>query len=103
MTLDRDNKSALVYFIKACDSGHMTGCTFGGNLMQNTGKQYSPQWKKATKMFQKACEAGEDAPCYNLGSLKYKEGRASRAKKYYQKACDMGNQSGCDNVKWLSK
>ena len=103
LSLDRDKKAALVYFVKACDGGHMTGCTFGGNLMQNTGTQYSPQWKKAAKMFQKACDAGEDASCFNLGSLKYKEGRASRAKKYYQKACDMGNQPGCANVEWLSK
>ena len=103
LSLDRDNKTALVFFTKACDGGHMTGCTFGGNLMQNTGKQYSPQWKKAAKMFQKACDAGEDASCFNLGSLKYKEGRASKAKKYYQQACDMGNQPGCANVEWLSK
>ena len=103
LSLERDTKSALGYFVKACDGGHMTGCTFGGNLMQNTGKQYSPEWKKAAKMFQKACDAGEDSSCFNLGSLKYKEGRASRAKKYYQQACDMGNPQGCENVKWLSK
>lgn len=81
----------------------MTACLWGGNLIQNTGKQYSPQWKEASKMFKKACEAGEDAGCFNLGALYYKEGRASKAKKMFKKACDMGNQPGCDNVKWLSK
>ncbi len=103
MSLDRDNKSALVYFVKACDGGHMEGCTFGGNLMHNTGKHHSPEWEKAAKMFQKACDAGVNESCFNLGSLEYKEGRASKAKKYYQQACDMGNQPGCDNLKWLSK
>jgi hypothetical protein len=103
VTLDRDNKKAIPLFRRGCAGDHMTACLWGGNLIQNTGKQYSPQWKEASKMFIKACEAGEDAGCFNLGSLYYKEGRASKAKRMYQKACDMGNQPGCDNVKWLSK
>ncbi len=103
VTLDRDNKKAVVLFRKGCAADHMDACIWGGNLIQNTGKQYSPQWKEASKMFKKACEAGENRGCFNLGSLYYKEGRASRAKKLYQKACDMGSQPGCDNVIWLSK
>lgn len=103
VTLDRDNKKAIVLFRKACSADYMTACLWGGNLIQGTGKQYSPQWKEASKMFKKACDAGEDAGCFNLGALYYKEGRASRAKKQFKKACDMGNQPGCDNVKWLSK
>jgi TPR repeat protein len=103
VTLDKDNKKAIPLFRKSCAADHMTACLWGGNLIQNTGKQYSPQWKEASKMFKKACEAGEDGGCFNLGSLYYKEGRASKAKKLYKKACDMGNKPGCDNVKWLSK
>ncbi len=103
VTLDRDNKKAIPLFRKSCAADYMTACLWGGNLIQNTGKQYSPQWKEASKMFKKACEAGEDAGWFNLGSLFYKEGRASKAKKMYKIACDMGNQTGCDNVKWLSK
>ena len=103
VTLDKDPKKAIPLFRKSCEADHMTACLWGGNLIQNTGKQYSPQWKEAAKMFKKACEAGEDGGCFNLGSLYYKEGRASRAKKLYQKACDMGNRPGCVNVKWLSK
>ncbi len=103
VTLDRDNNKAIDVFRKGCAGDHMTACLWGGNLIQNTGKQYSPQWKEASKMFKKACAAGEDGGCFNLGSLYYKEGRASKARKMYKKACDMGNQPGCDNVKWLSK
>jgi hypothetical protein len=103
VTLDKDTKKAIPLFRKSCAADHMTACLWGGNLIQNTGKQYSPQWKEASKMFKKACEAGEDGGCFNLGSLYYKEGRASKAKKLYKKACDMGNKPGCDNVKWLSK
>jgi TPR repeat protein len=103
VTLDKDTKKAIPLFRKGCAADHMDACIWGGNLIQNTGKQYSPQWKEASKMFKKACEAGENRGCFNLGSLYYKEGRASKAKKLYKKACDMGNQPGCDNVKWLSK
>ena len=103
VTLDKDTKNAIPLFRKSCAADHMTACLWGGNLIQNTGKQYSPQWKEAAKMFKKACEAGEDGGCFNLGSLYYREGRASKAKKLYEKACDMGNKPGCDNVKWLSK
>ena len=60
VTLDRDNKKAIPLFRKSCAADHMTACLWGGNLIQNTGKQYSPQWKEASKMFKKACEADED-------------------------------------------
>jgi len=103
VTLDKSTKKAIPLFRKSCAADHMTACLWGGNLIQNTGKQYSPQWKEASKMFKKACDAGEDGGCFNLGSLYYKEGRASKARKLFKKACDMGNMPGCDNVKWLSK
>ena len=98
-----DYPTAINLFRKACESDHLTSCLWGGNLIQNTGKQYSPQWKEASKMFKKACDAGEDGGCFNLGALYYREGRASKAKKLFKIACDLGNQPGCDNVKWLSK
>lgn len=102
-TLERDNKTALGYFIKGCDAGHMTACTHGGILTQLTDKQYSAAWNTAAKMYQKACDAGEDQACFNLGSLKYKEGRASSARKYFKQACDMKNQIACQNLKKLDK
>lgn len=96
-TVELDNKSALPYFQKGCDGGHMTACTHAGILTQMKGKQYSPQWKEAVKLFQKACDAKEDRACFNLGSLKYKEGRQKAAIKYFTLACDMGNRLACDN------
>ena len=103
VTLDRDNKKAIPLFRRGCAADHMTACLWGGNLIQNTGKQYSPQWKEASKMFKKACDAGEGRACSNLGTLYWKEGRASKAKKMYKKACDKGNLIGCDNFKEISK
>ena len=102
-TVERDNKKALNYYIKACDDGYMTGCTNGGILLAMKGTPYSKDFKKARKMFDKACEAGEDQSCFNLGTLNYKEGRQSKAIKYYKKACEMGNQAGCAKEKRLKR
>ena len=102
-TLDRDLKKALVYYIKACDTGDMEGCTNGGVVLLLKGTPYSKQFKQARKMLGKSCEAGEDRACFNMGTLNYKEGRQSKAIKYYKKACDMGNQGGCAKEKRLNR
>ncbi|MCH8157517.1 MAG: sel1 repeat family protein [Nitrospinae bacterium] len=101
--IERDNKIARAYFVKACEGGYMTGCTNGGILLFMEGQHGSAQWKQAKKMFAKACEAGEDPSCYNLGTLSYKEGRQSRAIKFYHKACEMGNPAGCAREKRLKR
>jgi hypothetical protein len=101
--VERDNKTAIKFFIKACDGDYMTGCTNGGILLFMQGTHSSSQWKKAKKMFTKACDAGEDPSCYNLGTLNYKEGRQSKAIKFYHKACEMGNAGGCAREKRLKR
>jgi TPR repeat protein len=100
-TLELDNKTSTAYHLKACDADYITGCTHAGILIQITGKQYSPQWKKAAKLYLKGCDVGSDKACFNLGKLKYKEGRQKAALKYWGKACDLGNQIACANNKRL--
>ena len=101
--IERDNKIALEFFKKACNGDYMTGCTHGGILLFMSGSHGSPKWKEAKKMFQKACDAGEDPSCYNLGTLSYKEGRQKKAAKYYKQACEMGNQGGCAREKRIAR
>mgnify|MGYP002628653476 FL=1 len=101
--LERDNKTALEFYVMACDAGYMTGCTNGGILTLMKGTPYSKEFKEARKMFTKACDAGEDPSCFNLGTLNYKEGRQKKALQFYLKACDMGNQGGCAKHKRLSR
>ncbi len=96
-TVELDNKSATPYYEKACADNYLAGCNAAGILTQMTGKQYSPQWKKAAGFFTKGCDAEDHVACSNLGQLKYKEGRQSAAKKYWKKACDLGNQVACSN------
>lgn len=100
-TVELDKKTSSAYHLKACDAGYITGCTHAGILIQMTGKQYSPQWKKAAKLFLKGCDVDSDKACFNLGQLKYREGRQKAALKYWSKACDLGNQIACSNKKRL--
>jgi len=101
--IEQDLKTALKFYIMACDANYMTGCTNGGILLVMKGTPYSKQFKQARKMFIKACDAGEDPSCFNMGSLYYKEGRQKKSLQYYLKACDMGNQAGCAKHKRLSR
>jgi len=106
-TLDRDNKKALPYYIKACELEYYTGCTNAGILTVLDGETYSniPKrneiWKQAGGYFKKACDVEESNACSNLGLLKYKEGRIGPAKKYYKKACDLGNNVACNRLEAL--
>lgn len=101
--VERDQKTALKFYIQACDGDYMTGCTNGGILLVMKGTPYSKEFKQARKMFDKACDAGEDPSCFNMGSLNFKEGRQKKSLQYYLKACDMGNQAGCAKHKRLSR
>lgn len=102
-TVELDNKNSTVYHLKACDKDYITGCTHAGILIQMTGKQYSPEWKRAAKLYMKGCDAKSDKACFNLGQLKYKEGRQSAAKKYWKKSCDLGNQIACSNYARINR
>ena len=101
--VERDNKTAIEFFRKACEANYMTGCLFGGNLLFMAGTHGSAKWKEAKKMHQKACDADEDGSCYMLGQITYKEGRQKKAIKYYKQACKMGNQGGCAKAKRLKR
>ena len=47
------------------------------------------------------CDKDQDMGCFNLGALKYKEGRQKAAIKYFKKACDLGHPTACHNLKKL--
>jgi hypothetical protein len=103
-TVERDLKTALTFFKKSCEKGHIDGCNSAGALVQNTGQPNSEEWKEAAKMFEKACEQKHDKACFNLGLLKYREGRSKKAVEYFKIACDLDktNRAACDNLKRLS-
>jgi TPR repeat protein len=102
-TVELDNKTALTYYVKACELNDMDGCNIGGILTQQNGLQNSKDWKDAFKLFAKACAAKHDSACANIGSLKYREGRQKAAIKYYTMACELGNEIGCANTQRLKR
>lgn len=102
-TVELDNKTAIVYHLKACDAGYITGCNHAGILLMGIGTHGSKEWKQAGKLFKKGCDIDTDKACYNLGSLKFKEGRQKASLKYWKKSCDLGNASGCFRYKKYSK
>ncbi len=101
--VDMNNKSALDYFQQGCELKHMTSCVHAGILTQAKGAQNSPEWKKAAEFFEIACNEHHDKGCFELGALKYREGRAKKAAEYFKIACDYGNKVACDNAKNLQK
>lgn len=101
--VELDNKNAIPYYLKACDDNYLAGCNGAGILIQMTGKQYSPQWKRAAKLFAKGCELKDHTACFDLGQLKYREGRQSAAKKYWKMSCDLGNRIACSNYKRINR
>ena len=102
-TLDRDLKKALIWYEKACEMGLMDGCSYAGVILAQRGTPYSKDFKKATQYFGSACEEKHDLACFNLGSIKYKEGRSKKAIKYYDMACKLGHQGGCARAAKLRK
>lgn len=102
-TVDMNNKSAIEYLVLGCNLDNMTSCVHAGILLQQSGTMGSGEWKQAADLFQKACDQHHDKGCYNLGTSKFKEGRAKKAMELYQLACEYGNQMGCNKVKSLTK
>ena len=96
-------KTAINFYIQACDAGYLTGCTNGAVLLVMKGGSFGKDSKQAKTMFTKACEAGEDPACFNMGKLFFNQGRQKKSLQYYLKACDMGNQAGCAKHKRLSR
>lgn len=102
-TVDMNYTTALEYFTLGCNLGHMTSCVHAGILIQQKGTQNSSEWKTAGDLYQKACDQHHDRGCFNLATLKYKEGRANKAKELFQLACEYGNKVACDNMKKILK
>ncbi|MBI4384004.1 MAG: sel1 repeat family protein [Nitrospinae bacterium] len=101
--VEMDNKTALEYFLQGCELKHMTSCVHAGILTEVKGTQNSPEWKKAAELFETACNEHHDKGCFELGALKYREGRSKKATEYFKIACEYGNKIACNNMKKFEK
>ncbi|MBS4067959.1 MAG: sel1 repeat family protein [Sulfurimonas sp.] len=75
---------------------------FGSDFDDAYSAYEKGDYKKAVKLFKKACDGGYAGGCYNLGFM-YNDGLGVKqdyfkAVELYKKACDGGDASGCSNL-----
>lgn len=80
---------------RKCNNGNAGSCVDLGNLYYD-GKGVKQDYKKASELYNKACEMGYAVGCYNLGIYYYNRRDYNAAMEFYGKACDLGYQKGCD-------
>ena len=88
-----------------CRKGDYESCYKYG-LRFYLGKKVRKDYKKAGRMFYKACEGEYMRACYALGIM-YKNGKGTlkncdNADKYFEIACDGGHQKACNKI-WTCK
>ncbi len=88
-----------------CRDGDYEACYKYG-LRSYLGKKVRKDYKKAGRMFYRACEGKYMRACYALGIM-YKNGKGTakncdNADKYFEIACDGGHQKACDKL-WTCK
>lgn len=105
--LDQDEKSALPFLVKSCElakeNDNTTSCSHAGILLMKRGTPNSEDFKKAAQYLEKACNSKNDRACYNMGTLKHKEGRQRDALKFFDLACQYANKEGCERAEKLRK
>lgn len=85
-----------------CASGDAMACLLYGNALFR-GNHIEKNVPKAVSLFKRACDAGFDPGCNNLG-VRYLEGEGVdkkdplKAASLYQRACDGGNKIACSNL-----
>lgn len=103
-----DRVTARREFERACDGGHLYGCTMLATMVADgVGGPADP--RRARELFAKACvvniswsEASDAGACLMLGDM-YAEGEGgprqpARAAYLYARACDIGDGEACDGL-----
>ena len=106
--LNKDYKKAKFYFEKVCnkdksikqDKFFLEACTNLG-LMYDNGLGVKQSYKKATELYNIACNGGDFGACQNIGTIYYGgngvKKDAIKAAGYFRKACDGGIWVACKN------
>ena len=101
-------KKSIKLYTTACDNNIAKGCSALGSLYyQKNNNTLRHSYRKARKLYEKACSLLDGAACYNAG-LMYEEGKGSKknidkAKTFYDRACYFKSEKGCQKYKSLSK
>jgi TPR repeat protein len=94
--IGKDPVRALEALRLACGGGHDTSCGQAGRLLV-AGE--TPDFKAATKLFQRACQGSDAGACYEAGSL-FESGKGMGknpvlSDMYYRRGCIMGAAEAC--------
>lgn len=101
-----DSVTARREFERACEGGHLPGCTMLGTMVAD-GVGGPADLRRARQLFAKGCvtniswsSASDAGACLMLGDM-YAEGEGgprqpARAAYLYARACDIGSGEGCD-------
>lgn len=94
----------------SCDSGNLNGCNELGHWYFNNSRDdmIRPEigekhYKKALKVWDKACKSLYADSCYVIGYTYYNRDDNVTALKYLSKACSLGHSGACDIKEHLSK
>src|SRR5439155_24120681 len=82
----------------ACNRGTMKACTWGGNLLIQSGLDANKD--RARRLFDNACNKGDGDACWRAGfTVDPGEGAAldlrAKARVYYDRGCTRGSASSC--------
>jgi TPR repeat protein len=100
---ETDVRGAAKLLAKACTEGHEAhACAVLGSVLSDPQFTDAPDFPIALKLFQAACDAGDDSGCMNLAQAHLFARGTPRdpatAAKFYAKACGAGNKDGCSAV-----
>ncbi|MDP3384078.1 MAG: hypothetical protein Q8S47_12230, partial [Phenylobacterium sp.] len=103
-----DNVTARREFERACEGGHLSGCTMLATMVAD-GVGGPADLRRARQLFAKACvvniswsSASDAGACLMLGDM-YAAGeggpqKPARAAYLYARACDIGDGEACDGL-----
>lgn len=92
-----DNKSAAIFYEKACGGNEFRACGKLANLYAN-GLGVAQDKQKANLLYNKGCDGGDAVSCGNLSLIYYAENNYEQSARLLFKACDSGDFTACSNL-----
>ena len=101
--MNKDLKTAIELYDKACTDGSMSGCNNAGLVWQSGFRGQPANFEQAARYFKKSCAGGLKNGCFNLSGM-YLQGKGTilkdmqKALEYSVRSCELGHPWGCSNA-----
>ncbi|USG63257.1 sel1 repeat family protein [Sneathiella marina] len=105
-TVTPDALRALKFYLLACKADNIDGCIHASENYRNAAENARPDVKTSSELmsiasyyYEKACNLGNAASCYNAGVV-HNTGDGEKiddekAEEFFQKGCNLFNESSC--------